>query len=50
MSSIKAMILAAGKGTRLHSEQYDMPKVMREVLGKPLLKWVLEALDFIPPQ
>ncbi len=50
MGNIKAMILAAGKGTRLHSEQFDMPKVMRSALGRPLLGWVLEALDFIAPE
>ncbi len=47
---LKAVILAAGKGTRLHSEQYDLPKVMREAAGKPLLGYVLEALDFIAPE
>src|SRR5699024_7908364 len=43
-----AVILAAGKGTRLQTEGCDLPKVMREALGKPLLQYVLDALDFIP--
>ena len=28
MSSVKAVVLAAGKGTRLQSELYDLPKVV----------------------
>ena len=44
---LKAVVLAAGKGTRLHSDDYDAPKVMREACGKPLLWYVLEALSFI---
>jgi NDP-sugar pyrophosphorylase family protein len=45
--NIKAIVLAAGKGTRLQSEDFDAPKVMREVGGKPLLSYVLESLSFI---
>jgi len=44
---IKAVVLAAGKGTRLHTGESDAPKVMREVCGKPLLWYVLDALSFI---
>ena len=44
---VKAVVLAAGKGTRMHSESSDVPKVMRVVRGKPLLWHVLEALSFI---
>ena len=44
---LKAIVLAAGKGTRLHSEDSDLPKVMREANGKPLLWYVLDALSFI---
>ena len=44
---IKAVVLAAGKGTRLHNEQIDAPKVMREANGKPLLYYVLDAISFI---
>ncbi|MCL2588501.1 MAG: NTP transferase domain-containing protein, partial [Oscillospiraceae bacterium] len=49
MSSIKAVVLAAGKGTRLQTEGTDLPKVMRHALGEPLLYYVLEAIKFIPP-
>ena len=35
-----ALILAAGEGTRMKSEK---PKVAHEVLGKPMLCWVVDA-------
>lgn len=44
----KAIVLAAGKGTRMMSETNHMPKVLRQACGKPLLHYVLKALDFIP--
>lgn len=50
MSNVKAVVLAAGKGKRLLSEQYDLPKVLREANGKPLLHYVLTALDFLPKE
>ena len=46
-TNIKAVILAAGKGTRLITEDDDSPKVMRKACGKPLLWHVLQALSFI---
>lgn len=46
----KAVILAAGKGTRLQSEQHQMPKVLRQAAGQPLLHYVLKALDFLPKE
>lgn len=49
-SQLKAVILAAGKGTRLQSEGNPLPKVMRIAAGKPLLAHVLKAVDFIPPE
>lgn len=45
---IKALVLCAGKGTRLQTEGVDLPKVMRQADGKPLLHYVLSALDFLP--
>lgn len=39
-----AVILAAGKGTRLGSEAEQLPKVMRLANGKALLEHVLDAL------
>lgn len=45
---VKALVLCAGKGTRLQTEGVDLPKVMRLADGKPLLHYVLSALDFLP--
>ncbi|MCF0121238.1 MAG: NTP transferase domain-containing protein [Oscillospiraceae bacterium] len=45
-----AVILAAGKGTRLRTEGCDLPKVMRVACGRPLLSYVTEALSFIPKE
>lgn len=44
---MKAIILAAGKGTRLNSDKADLPKSMRTVLGRPILEYVFDTLDFI---
>jgi len=38
---MEAIVLAAGKGTRMYSE---LPKVLHPVFGKPVLGYVLEAL------
>ncbi len=43
-SKLKAVVLAAGKGTRIRTDGVNMPKVMRRALGKPLLHYVLKAL------
>ena len=50
MDNLKALVLAAGKGTRLQTEGIDLPKVMRLADGKPLLYYVLKGLSFLPPQ
>ena len=42
MSTKAALVLAAGKGTRMHS---DRPKVLQTVLGEPMLAFVLAALE-----
>lgn len=47
MSDLKAIVLAAGKGTRLRTEGIDLPKVLRQANGKPLLGYVLEELSFL---
>ncbi len=41
---MKVVILAAGKGTRMGKLSEDTPKPMLEVLGKPILCRILEAL------
>ncbi|MHC4947588.1 MAG: NTP transferase domain-containing protein [Planctomycetota bacterium] len=38
---LAAVILAAGKGTRMNS---DLPKVVHEVAGRPMLWWVVDAV------
>ena len=38
-----AVLLAAGKGTRMRSE---LPKVLTPVLGKPMISYPLAALRF----
>ncbi len=42
MSKPTAVVLAAGKGTRMKSE---LPKVLYPVLGRPMIHWVLDALN-----
>jgi len=37
-----AVIMAAGRGTRMGG---DLPKVLFEAAGKPLVRWVLDALE-----
>ena len=44
MSELRAVVLAAGKGTRLRTDGIDLPKVMRTALSRPLLSYVLDAL------
>ena len=44
-SEIKAIVLAAGKGTRMKS---SLVKVLHEIFSKPLLGWVLDALNQMP--
>ena len=44
---VKAAVLAAGKGTRLRTEGIDLPKVLRQAAGRPLLGYVLEELSFL---
>lgn len=42
MAGQAAVILAAGKGTRMHSQK---PKVLQTVLGEPMVRYVLRALE-----
>jgi mannose-1-phosphate guanylyltransferase len=41
---MKAMILAAGYGTRLRPVTYTMPKPIVPLAGRPLMGWAIEAL------
>ncbi len=41
MKNVRAVVLAAGKGTRMKSA---VPKVFHELCGRPMLWWVLQAV------
>ena len=41
---MKAVILAAGKGTRLDPFTVSQPKVMIDVANRPILEYVVESL------
>jgi UDP-N-acetylglucosamine diphosphorylase / glucose-1-phosphate thymidylyltransferase / UDP-N-acetylgalactosamine diphosphorylase / glucosamine-1-phosphate N-acetyltransferase / galactosamine-1-phosphate N-acetyltransferase len=43
-SVTKAVVLAAGRGTRMRELTLSMPKPMVEVSGKPVLSYILEGL------
>ena len=43
-NQIAAIILGAGKGTRMKS---DLPKVMMPVCGKPMIRHILDTLEKI---
>src|SRR2546430_2564313 len=41
---MRAMVLAAGYGTRLGSLTSNTPKAMLDVAGRPLIEWILRHL------
>jgi dTDP-glucose pyrophosphorylase len=41
----KAVVLAAGRGTRMRELTADLPKPMIEVRGKPVLQYIVEGLS-----
>ena len=47
MSNLNIVILAAGKGTRMHSNK---PKVLHEVAGKPILAHVIACAKALNAQ
>lgn len=47
---MKAIVLAAGKGKRLQSEEFNIPKVLRAANGEPLLGYALRNISFIPKE
>src|SRR5437773_619838 len=42
---MKAVILAAGKGTRMRELTNELPKPMLKVQGKPILQHIIEGLS-----
>jgi len=47
MDNLAVVILAAGKGVRMQS---NLPKVFHEILGEPMLTYVLRAVGGLQPQ
>jgi bifunctional UDP-N-acetylglucosamine pyrophosphorylase / glucosamine-1-phosphate N-acetyltransferase len=45
-SSLEVIILAAGRGKRMHS---TLPKVLHELAGKPLLQYIVETVSQLNP-
>jgi L-glutamine-phosphate cytidylyltransferase len=41
---MKAVIIGAGRGSRLGPKTEAIPKTLVEVMGRPMLDWILEAL------
>lgn len=41
---MKAIIIGAGRGSRLGPETNEVPKTLVPVMGRPMLDWILEAL------
>ena len=46
MKNLIAIILAAGQGTRMHS---NLPKVLHRVAGQPMIDHCLESIDSLKP-
>ena len=44
--TVRAVILAAGQGTRMRSK---LPKVLADVAGRPMISWVVDAVAGIDP-
>lgn len=47
MAKLNIVILAAGKGTRMHS---NLPKVLHEIGGKPILSHVIDCAKALKPE
>jgi len=42
---VRAIIIGAGRGSRLGHNTDQIPKTLVEVMGRPMLDWILEALS-----
>lgn len=41
---MRAVVIGAGRGSRLGPETNEVPKTLVPVMGRPMLEWILEAL------
>lgn len=41
---MRAIIIGAGRGSRLQHETREIPKTLVSVMGRPMLEWILDAL------
>jgi choline kinase len=42
--TMRAIIIGAGRGSRLQHRTREIPKTLVEVMGRPMLDWILDAL------
>lgn len=42
---MRAVVIGAGRGSRLGSHTQSIPKTLVPVMGRPMLDWILEALE-----
>lgn len=42
---MRPVIIAAGRGSRLRNETDELPKTLVQVMGRPMLEWILEAFE-----
>lgn len=42
---MRPVIIAAGRGSRLQNQTDELPKTLVEVMGRPMLEWILEAFE-----
>ena len=42
---MRPVIISAGRGSRLEHNTDEVPKTLVEVMGKPMLEWILEAFE-----
>jgi L-glutamine-phosphate cytidylyltransferase len=45
LGGVRPVIIAAGRGSRLQNETDEIPKTLVEVMGRPMLEWILEAFE-----
>ena len=44
LQRMRPIIIGAGRGSRLSHQTNDVPKTLVEVMGRPMLEWILDAL------